>query len=274
MMSEKSIGETGKSEANMSETSVGDTSKTREKVIFIPASDRHFSNFGWLKTYWLFSFSDYYDPVNVKWGSLRVFNDDVVEGKEGFPTHPHREMEIVSIVLEGALSHKDSTGRTGQIVPGDVQRMSAGTGITHSEYNHEDEPVHFYQIWIEPGVPQLEPSYEQKHYEPHLWRNNLLAIASGEGIPGTVTLHTNATIYRSHLDEGREVTLGNAAGRRVFIYVTSGSLEVLGRRVSEQDQLRFITTETLKIIALEEVSFILIDAPEEAGPPKELQSVE
>ena len=246
---------------------------TDPKLKLIPASARHFSDIGWLKTYWLFSFSNYYDPDNVKWGALRVFNDDVVLAEEGFPTHPHKEMEIVSIVLEGALTHEDSTGTKGKVKAGDVQRMSAGKGIRHSEYNGEKEPVHFFQIWIEPGVRGLPPSYEQKHYGPKLWHNNLLAIASGQGIPGTVSLHTNATIYRSLLDEGMEVTHHTTVDRRVFIYVTKGSLEVLGEHVNTLDQLRLIAPGSFKLKALEETSFILIDVPQMAAPPSEQQPV-
>lgn len=128
-------------------------------IKIIPKGKRHFSDFGWLKTYWLFSFSDYFDPDNTRFGALRVFNDDIVAPGTGFPTHPHREMEIITIVLEGEITHKDSMGNKMVIRAGDVQRMSAGTGIIHSEFNLGDEPVHFYQIWIYPDEAELQPGY-------------------------------------------------------------------------------------------------------------------
>ncbi len=239
----------------------------------VSADERHFTDFGWLKTYWLFSFSDYFDPDNLNWGALRVFNDDVVLAQKGFPTHPHREMEIVSIVLSGALSHKDSTGQEGTIKAGDVQRMSAGTGVTHSEYNHDDVPVHFYQIWMEPGVHSLSPSYEQKHFDENMWQNNLLPIASGQGIPGTVSLHTNATIYRSQLDKGQTVTLASELGRKVFIYLTSGELIVDEKSLNSLEQMRLVSPGVITIKAKKASEFILIDSPKEAAPPEKKQAI-
>ncbi len=173
-------------------------------INIIRADDRHFSDFGWLKTYWLFSFSNYYDPNNIQFGAIRVFNDDVVEPGTGFPTHPHQEMEIITIVLKGEMTHQDSMGNKTVITAGDVQRMSAGTGLTHSEFNLATEPVHFYQIWIYPDQKGLQPSYDQKRFSPNDWNNRLLPVASGLNVPGTVTFHTNATIYRCHLEAGRE----------------------------------------------------------------------
>jgi redox-sensitive bicupin YhaK (pirin superfamily) len=128
---------------------------------------RYFSDFGWLKTYWLFSFSRYYDPANIQFGALRVFNDDVVEPGTGFPTHPHEEMEIITIPLNGELTHEDSMGNKTVIRGGEVQRMSAGTGLTHSEFNLGNEPCHFYQIWIYPDVKGLEPTYDQREFDRH-----------------------------------------------------------------------------------------------------------
>ena len=169
-------------------------------IDIINAAERHFSDFGWLKTYWLFSFSNYYDPQNIQFGALRVFNDDVVEPGTGFPTHPHEEMEIITIVLEGEMTHQDSMGNKAVIKAGDVQRMSAGTGLTHSEFNLADKPVHFYQIWIFPDKAGLNPTYDQNSYEASDWKNRLLPVASGQDIQGAVTFHTDATIYRCALE--------------------------------------------------------------------------
>jgi hypothetical protein len=150
----------------------------------IRSTQRHFSDYHWLQTYWLFSFSDYFDPDNIQFGALRVFNDDVVQPGTGFPTHPHREMEIITLVLEGEMTHQDSMGNRAVIQAGDVQRMSVGTGLTHSEFNLAETPVHFYQIWILPDIPQLKPSYDPKQFDPSGWQNRLLPVASGQGIPG------------------------------------------------------------------------------------------
>lgn len=227
----------------------------------IKADRRHFSDFGWLKTYWLFSFSDYFDPKNIQFGALRVFNDDVVEPGKGFPTHPHEEMEIITVVLAGEMTHEDSMGNKTVIKTGDVQRMSAGTGLTHSEFNLAEEPVHFYQIWIFPDKPQLEPSYDQKNFSPDQWQNKLLPVASGQNKSGTVGFHTDATIYRSALDAGNELTLDQTAGRRVFIYLTSGKLSVDGSVLEPSDQARIDTEAAIKIKAEDASEFVLVDVP-------------
>ena len=227
----------------------------------IQANKRHFSDFGWLKTYWLFSFSNYFDPDNIQFGALRVFNDDVVEPGTGFPTHPHEEMEIVTIVLSGQITHQDSMGNRAVIKAGDVQRMSAGTGLTHSEFNLTGDPVHFYQIWIFPDQKGLEPSYGQKSFAAESWRNTLLPVASGQGIEGTVTFHTAATIYRCALDKGLDVTHAATAGRRIFVYVTNGALETNGTTVSGNDQARIDIDEPLLLRAKETAEFILINVP-------------
>ncbi|MCW5202438.1 pirin family protein [Desulfobulbus sp. US4] len=225
----------------------------------IKAADRHFSDFGWLQTYWLFSFSNYYDPQNVQLGALRVFNDDIVKPEGGFATHPHEEMEIITIVLQGEITHEDSMGNKTVIKAGDVQRMSAGTGLTHSEYNLGKEAVFFYQIWILPDTAGLEPTYAQKTYDASQWRNRLLPVASGQDIPEAVIFHTDATIYRCQLDMGKEVVYDCAAERGVFLYLTEGSLSINGQEVAARDQVRVKTTEPLVIKAQELSDFILID---------------
>lgn len=230
-------------------------------IRFIEKDQRHFSDHGWLKTFWLFSFSDYYDPDNIQFGALRVFNDDVVKPGTGFPTHPHHEMEIVTVVLEGEITHKDSMGNSSVIRRGDVQRMSAGTGLTHSEFNLAQKPVHFYQIWIYPDKRGLEPSYDQKSFSPENWRNILLPLASGQGKEGVVTFHTDATIYRSSLDEGNDISFFTAHSRRNFIYLTKGQLSVNGRILSAKDQARIDEENELELKAIYDSDFILVDVP-------------
>ena len=230
-------------------------------INIIPSQNRHFSDFGWLKTFWLFSFSDYFDPGNIQFGALRVFNDDVVAPGTGFPTHPHREMEIVTIVLDGEMTHADSMGNKTVIRAGDVQRMSAGTGLTHSEYNLADKPVHFYQIWIFPDQAGLKPSYDQKHFEDQEWSNRLFAVASGRNIPGAVTFHTDATIYRCSLDPDKEIVVAQTTGHRIFIYVTEGQITVNEEVLQAKDQARVDIDGPLALKARKSSDLILIDVP-------------
>jgi redox-sensitive bicupin YhaK (pirin superfamily) len=225
----------------------------------IPANKRHFSDRGWLQTYWLFSFSDYYDPANMGHGKLRVFNDDVVKPGTGFPTHPHEEMEIVTIVLKGEITHKDSMGNGGVIRAGEVQRMSAGTGLTHSEYNEADQDLHFYQVWILPNQKGLLPSYEQKKVNSADFKNVLFPLASGQDGAGAVRFHTDATIYRSQLDAGRRLDYLTSGKRKLFVYLTSGSLRANGEKLGEKDQARLDTVEKLELEADKDSDFILID---------------
>ncbi len=231
-------------------------------IEIIKAAGRHFSDYGWLKTYWLFSFSDYYDPRNLQFGALRVFNDDVVEPGTGFPTHPHDEMEIVTVVLTGEMTHADSMGNRTVIRAGDVQRMTAGTGLTHSEFNLAGQPVHFYQIWIRPGQAGLQPSYDQKTHQPADWKNRLLPVASGQGrAADVVALHADATIYRCELDAGKEVTFTNTAGRGTFLYLAKGTLRLNGQQLQQADQARIASDEPLVLAALQPTELILIDVP-------------
>ena len=232
-----------------------------ESIDIIRAQDRHFNDFGWLKTYWLFSFANYYDPHNIQFGALRVFNDDVVAPGTGFPTHPHEEMEIITIVLDGEMTHRDSMGNQAVIKAGDVQRMSAGTGLTHSEFNLAKQPVHFYQIWILPDLPRLEPTYDQRNFTPDQWQNRLLPIASGQGLENVVSFHTDATIYRGQLDDGNRLNFDNTAGRRVFLYLIRGELTVDGLTLYQADQARVDTEKPLCLAAGADAEFILIDVP-------------
>ena len=228
----------------------------------IPADKRHFTDMGWLQTYWLFSFSNYYDPDNRGHGKLRVFNDDVVKPGTGFPTHPHDEMEIITIVLKGEISHKDSMGNSGVIRAGEVQRMSAGTGLTHSEYNDAEEDLHFFQVWIRPDVTGLAPSYEQKNYAETEFLNVLFPLASGQDKAGAVSFHTDATIYRSQLEAGRQLLHRTSTDRKLFVYLTSGNLRVNGEPLAARDQARLVGAETLELAADRDADFILIDVPD------------
>ncbi len=230
-------------------------------IKIIPAAQRHFSDLGWLKTYWLFSFATYYDPENIQFGALRVFNDDVVAPGAGFPTHSHQEMEIVTVVLDGEMTHEDSMGNKAVIRAGDVQRMSAGTGLTHSEFNLADKPVHFYQIWIFPELEGLTPGYDQKHYEPADWKNRLYPIASGQDQPGSVTFHTDATIYRGDFDKGERFDFETDESRRVFLYITDGAVQVNGRNLKTTDQARIDLEQAVTLRALSDTQLVLVDVP-------------
>ena len=227
----------------------------------IRADERHFTDFGWLKTYWLFSFSEYYDPANIQFGALRVFNDDVVAPHTGFGTHPHQEMEIITIVLDGEVTHEDSLGTKAVMRAGDVQRMSAGTGIRHSEFNLGEVRTHFYQIWIYPDTRSLPPSYDQKSFAGTVWTNRLVPVASGQGLPDVVTFHTDATLYLGALEAHRSVTHDTNGTRRVFVYLTEGELAVDSARLSTKDQGRIDAEAPLTLTAHRDTRFVLIDVP-------------
>src|SRR5262245_53153776 len=193
------------------------------------AAERGHADHGWLDTYHTFSFSDYHDRRFMGFGPLRVLNDDTVAGGGGFPPHSHRDMEIVSYVLEGALQHRDSMGNGGVIVPGDVQRMSAGTGVTHSEFNaSESEPVHFLQIWLLPRRAGLAPGDEQKRFEESEKRGRLRLIASPDGAEGSVRIEQDARLYASLLEGGQAVEHAFAPDRNGWLHVARGTAEVNG----------------------------------------------
>jgi len=204
-----------------------------------PAGERGYADHGWLKSYHSFSFADYHDPRHMGFGPLRVINEDRVAPGTGFGTHGHRDMEIISYVLEGALGHQDSMGNGSTIVPGDVQRMSAGNGVRHSEYNHEKAgTTHFLQIWIEPSVTGMAPSYEQKHFEPAAKRGRLRLIASPDGAEGSVTLHQDARLYAALLDGAERAVHRVEQGRRAYVHVARGSLQVNGQPLGAGDALK------------------------------------
>jgi redox-sensitive bicupin YhaK (pirin superfamily) len=203
------------------------------------ASDRGYADHGWLRSYHSFSFADYFDPQHVDFGPLRVINEDRVVPGAGFSTHGHRDMEIISYVLEGALAHKDSTGTSSVIRPGDVQRMSAGRGVQHSEFNHSTEaPVHFLQIWIQPDVRGIAPEYEQKHFTSDEKRGRLRLVASPDGADGSVRIHQDARVHAGLFDGVERATLAVKPGRRVYVHVARGSVRANGDALEAGDALK------------------------------------
>ncbi|MGB6198666.1 MAG: pirin family protein [Candidatus Acidiferrales bacterium] len=242
----------------------------------IPSEKRHHFENEWLSTNWHFSFDDYHDPRNMFFGPLRVFNDDIVQPESGFPTHPHREMEIVTYVIDGALEHRDQMGNRGVVHAGEVQRMSAGTGIRHSEFNRsKTTPVHLLQLWILPSVKGSAPSWEQKSYSLEARKGKLLAIAepaerarkAGEA-SGAVSIQQDATIFTSLLAPGEKVSHQLDRGRRAYVFVIEGKLDVNGKVLTKGDQARIAPRvrreRQLKFKAADGVAsadFLLLDLP-------------
>lgn len=197
---------------------------------------RGYADHGWLKSFHSFSFADYVDPAWMGWGNLRVINEDRIAPGTGFGMHGHRDMEIVSYVLQGNLAHKDSMGNIQGIPPGDVQRMSAGTGVRHSEFNHApDQTTHFLQIWIEPNQRGIEPGYEQKSFPAEEKRGRLRLVASPDGAEGSVTIHADAALYAGLLDGAETAELALAPGRKGYVHVVQGELDVNGRHLQGGD---------------------------------------
>jgi redox-sensitive bicupin YhaK (pirin superfamily) len=224
------------------------------------ADERGHAEHGWLDTRHTFSFADYYDPRHMGWGPLRVINEDRVAPGTGFPPHAHRDMEIVTYVLSGALEHKDSLGTGSVIRPGDVQRMSAGTGVRHSEYNHSpSEPVHLLQIWIEPARRGIAPGYEQKTIAPADKRGRLRVVASPDGRDGSVTLEQDATVHATVLEPGERVTHGLGAGRRAWVQVARGTVTLNGQRLAQGDGAAVLDERELVVAGVEPAEVLLFD---------------
>jgi len=231
-------------------------------ISIIRSDQRHHQNFGWLDARWHFSFSDYHDPANMNWGPLRVFNDDVIAAGGGFDAHPHRDMEIITYVIDGELAHQDSLGNGDVIRPGDVQVMSAGKGIVHAEFNNSKEkPVRLNQIWIMPRTKGQPPRWEQKSFSSDARKNALLPVVSGTGETSTLQIDQDATIYVSSLGEGRELKHAVAEGRRAYLFVISGAIALNGQRLDAGDQARIEQESSLSIHAGNDSEFILIDLP-------------
>ncbi|OZM56283.1 pirin family protein [Lottiidibacillus patelloidae] len=228
------------------------------------AEERYSNDHGWLKTNFSFSFADYYDPNNMQFGPLRVLNDDIIAPQKGFGSHPHREMEIVSIVLDGFLKHEDSTGTTATTTFGGVQRMSAGTGIIHSEVNPSlDEDVNLLQLWFLPEKEGLPPSYEKTSFDINKLKNNLLPVVSKNTTGNEIAkIHQDLTIYLSDLEEEKELSFEQLQGRRTYIFVIEGKLLLNEEtQISKRDDARITETSKLKIKGLDKSRFMLIDLP-------------
>jgi redox-sensitive bicupin YhaK (pirin superfamily) len=226
------------------------------------ASDRGRADHGWLRSYHSFSFADYHDPRHMGFGPLRVINEDRVQPGMGFGTHGHRDMEIISYVLDGALEHKDSMGNGSVIRPGDVQRMSAGRGVLHSEFNPSaKEPVHFLQIWIEPDVTGIPPSYEEQRFEPEAKRGKLRLVASPDGRDGSVTIHQDARVYATLLDGGDRLAHALAPGRKGYVHVARGRLTANGQPLAAGDALKATGVAELVLEQGEGAEALLFDLP-------------
>jgi redox-sensitive bicupin YhaK (pirin superfamily) len=224
------------------------------------ATERGTADLGWLDSKHTFSFGSYHDPAHMGFGNLRVINDDRVQPGKGFATHGHENMEIISYILDGALEHKDSMGNGAVMTSGEVQRMTAGTGVTHSEFNHSsNHVVHFLQIWILPEQQGLEPGYEQKNFSPADKNNKLLLIASPRGREGSISIHQQVDIYASLLDPAATVTHQLGESRQAWLQVASGGVDVNGYSLGEGDGASISDTTDLQITAVEEAEFLLFD---------------
>lgn len=212
------------------------------------SSERGYADHGWLKSFHSFSFAGYYDPAHMGFGNLRVINEDRIAAGRGFGTHSHKDMEIISYVLSGELAHKDSMGNVKGIPPGDVQRMSAGTGVQHSEFNHaEGQTTHFLQIWIEPNVVGIAPSYEQKTFSDAEKRGTLRLVASPDGAQGSVLIHADARLYAGLFDGDETVTLKIEPQRKTYVHLIRGQLEVNGQLLRAGDAAAFEAENQLQL---------------------------
>jgi redox-sensitive bicupin YhaK (pirin superfamily) len=226
------------------------------------SDERGLADHGWLKSRHSFSFADYFDPDHVHFGPLRVINEDRVAPGGGFDTHGHRDMEIVSYVLAGALEHKDSMGTGSVIKPGDVQRMSAGKGVLHSEFNaSQTDPVHFLQIWIIPDVTGIPPEYEQKHFAPAEKRGRLRVVAAKDGRDGAVKIHQDAAVYAGLFDGTESATLALAPGRKAYVHVARGGIVANGTALSTGDALKLSDVDAVKIERGKDAEVLVFDLP-------------
>ncbi|WP_439639193.1 pirin family protein [Nevskia sp.] len=229
------------------------------------SSDRGHANHGWLDSHHSFSFGSYFDPEHIEYGPLRVINEDRVQPGNGFGTHGHRDMEIISYVLAGELAHRDSLGNGSVIRPGDVQRMSAGTGVRHSEFNpSQTEPVHFLQIWIQPSETGIAPSYEEKRFDDADKRGRLRLIASPDAADGSVLIHQDARLYAGLLDGAESVRLALATGRRAYVHVARGALQVNGVALGTGDALKLAATGELRLDHGRDAEVLVFDLPGDA----------
>jgi hypothetical protein len=228
------------------------------------SKERGYADHGWLRSYHSFSFAEYYDPRHVEFGPLRVINEDRVAAGQGFGTHGHRDMEIISYVLAGELAHRDSIGNGSTISPGDVQRMSAGRGVRHSEFNPSNANlVHFLQIWIQPNVQGIEPSYEEKRFELTEKRGRLRLIASADQSEGSVLIHQDARVYAGLFDGAESASLTIAPGRLAYIHVARGAVTVNGVALEAGDALKLSETPPLQLQNGRDAEVLVFDLPSE-----------
>ena len=226
------------------------------------SADRGHADHGWLQSHHTFSFADYHDPAHMGFGPLRVINEDFVAAGQGFGTHGHRDMEIVTYVLDGSLEHKDSMGNGSALRYGDVQRMSAGSGVTHSEFNHSaSEPLHLLQIWIEPNVRGIDPGYEEKHFDPAAKQGRLRLIASPDGRDGSVMIHQDATVHAAILDGNDQTEHPLANGRIAFVHVARGQLVANGIELSAGDALKVTGEAAVNFGQAHAAEILLFDLP-------------
>jgi len=226
------------------------------------SNERGHADHGWLKSFHSFSFADYFDPEHIEFGPLRVINEDRVAPGQGFGTHGHRDMEIISYVLSGELAHKDSMGNGSTIRPGDVQRMSAGSGVMHSEFNPSDSnPVHFLQIWIQPAVQRIQPSYEEKRFSSDEKRGRLRLIASPDRADGSVLIHQDARVYAGLFDGSEQTVLEVKPGRSIYVHVARGSLTANDTKLSAGDALKLTDATALTLKEGHESEVIVFDLP-------------
>jgi quercetin 2,3-dioxygenase len=229
-------------------------------IIIRKSEERGHFNHGWLNTYHTFSFDQYYDPRFMGFRSLRVINEDFVAAGRGFPTHGHRDMEIITYVLEGALEHKDSMGTGSVIRPGDVQKMSAGTGVRHSEYNHsKDEAVHLLQIWIMPDTSGINPDYQQKRFEDEEKRARLRLIASTDGSDGSITIRQDARVFATLLDSSEQVRHELQPNRHAWVQVARGAIELNGKLLNQGDGAAASEETSLTLVGKESADVLLLD---------------
>jgi quercetin 2,3-dioxygenase len=224
--------------------------------------ERGYADHGWLKSFHTFSFADYFDPKHVEFGPLRVINEDRVQAGAGFGTHGHRDMEIISYVLDGELAHKDSMGNGSTIRPGDVQRMSAGSGVRHSEFNPSaTEPVHFLQIWIQPNAQGIEPGYEEKRFSVQEKRGRLRIIASPDKEGGSVLIHQDARVYAGLFDGAEKAILNVKPGRRIYVHVARGAVTANGIALGTGDALQLTDTSELALQQGQQAEVLVFDLP-------------
>lgn len=224
------------------------------------SGDRGYADHGWLKSFHTFSFAGYHDPQHMGFGNLRVINEDRIAPGTGFGTHGHRDMEIISYVLEGNLAHKDTLGNVKGIPPGDVQRMSAGKGVQHSEFNHaDDQTTHFLQIWIEPNVTGIPASYEQKTFAPADKRGRLRLVASPDADQGSVTIHADARLYAGLFDGGEAASLPLDPKRKTYVHVVRGELDVNGCKLAAGDAARLENESVLKLSSGTDAEVLVFD---------------